>query len=300
MEFTIKNHILRFLSDNQAVLLSRQKRRFFKFIRKFTPTFSANDLIKYLSDSGIKSGDSLYIHSSMSKIGNLENGAHTVIEAISTHIGKDGTLGVPCHLSPDYIKKKNATDEILDLRIEIPHTGIIAQTIKNNSKSFCSSHPYASSCFFGKNSKWLTTGHENDFCVYHKDSPMYKLLTLNGKILGIGIDFAAIGFYHLIEDIGKNYPVDVYDNKFSVKYIDSYGDLTVREIATYNKAVSKTRVEKKDGGYSREILLEYLITNKAIYFFKFGRADAWVLNCNKAYNALVEMLDNGLTIYTKK
>ena len=296
----VKKYIIGLLTEEQSIFLSRLKKNIQKLVRRFSTAINTDDLLESLRCVNIKQGDSLYIHSSMSKVGNLEYGANTVIEALIQCVGKQGTIGVPCHLSPESIKEKNNNKDLLDLRLEPPHTGIIAKTIKDRKGSYCSSHPYASSCFLGKNARWITTGHDENFRVYHKHSPMHKLMDLDGKIIGIGIDFAAIGFYHLIEDVENNYPIEVYDEKFIAKYIDSHGNIITRYIATYNKSISRTRVEKKDGMYSRKILLKYLTDNNAIYFFKFGKADAWVLDCKKTYNVLLQMLNDGLTIYTEK
>ncbi len=251
-------------------------------------------------DIGISEGDTIYLHTAMSKIGHLKNGSDTVVDLLIKIIKDSGTIGAPAHLPPELVFDKNKDKEILDLRYENIRTGSIAKNIKRRQASFCSSHPFASSCFLGKHSKMITSGHQNSSFICDKNSPMGRLLKLNGKIIGIGIDFSAIVFYHIVEDFIDNYPVNVYDKPRIVEYIDNSGKEVKREISTYNKKVSRTRVEQKGGKNSRKILLHYLLKNNAIVFFKFGRADSWILKTNLVYIALVSMLNDGFTIYTEK
>jgi aminoglycoside 3-N-acetyltransferase len=52
-------------------------------------------LVENLRNIGIKAGDNLLVHSSLSKIGYLENGADTLIDALLEVIGSKGNLLMP-------------------------------------------------------------------------------------------------------------------------------------------------------------------------------------------------------------
>ena len=50
------------------------------------------ELIDQLHSIGVNEGDSLLVHSSLSKIGYVEGGAQTVVEALLETVGKNGNL----------------------------------------------------------------------------------------------------------------------------------------------------------------------------------------------------------------
>ena len=52
-------------------------------------------LCKDFVSIGIKKGDTVMVHSSLSSMGNVEGGAQTVIEALKEVVGVEGTLLFP-------------------------------------------------------------------------------------------------------------------------------------------------------------------------------------------------------------
>ena len=60
-------------------------------------------LVSDFKSLGIKEGDVLLVHSSLSSMGNVEGGADTVIDALLEVLGKEGTLLFPAFsFSPCY------------------------------------------------------------------------------------------------------------------------------------------------------------------------------------------------------
>ena len=68
-----------------------------------------DQLIKDLQDSEIQLGDVLLVHSSLSKIGYVEGGAQSVVEALLETVGSKGHLLMPTSPNPmlqlDFIRK---------------------------------------------------------------------------------------------------------------------------------------------------------------------------------------------------
>ena len=54
-------------------------------------------LTQDLQSLGVQKGDLLYIHSSLKSVGWLENGPETLIHALLTVLGEEGTFAVPTH-----------------------------------------------------------------------------------------------------------------------------------------------------------------------------------------------------------
>lgn len=293
----IKRILLRYLPPFVTNLLHSNKKKVSRVFRRLSPSLVERELAESLRDAGLSVGDVVYVHSSMSKIGMLENGPVTILSSLRSVVGDLGTIGAPCHLDPDLVTEKMAEGCCLDLRTESVHTGSFPRFLKSLAGSHCSSHPFASSCFNGLHAEEITSEHELDSGVCHARSPLGKLIGYRAKIVGIGVDFAAIGFYHTVEDM-TDFSRVVYDPPVLVKYTNPRGHLEERFIRRYNKTVSSTRIELPGGRFSRKILLSYLKKNGLITFFKYGSANSWIIDAEQVFSALKELDQMGITIYT--
>ena len=56
---------------------------------------SAGDLALVLEDLGVRAGDGLMVHSSLSAFGHLEGGARAALDALMAAVGPEGTLVLP-------------------------------------------------------------------------------------------------------------------------------------------------------------------------------------------------------------
>ena len=250
--------------------------------------------------AGISSGDILYVYSSMSRIGNVANGASDVINALLDAVGPDGTLAFPCHLSPQHVVDNCKNGGLLDLRVAKPHTGVVPTLALTLDDVERSSHPFASTCAIGKHAKYLTEGHDLDPRVCHSKSPLAKLLGLNGKLVGLGTDFATMAFYHVIEDIEPGFPLNVYLPPDEMHYMDFKGRHINRKVMRYDSTVSQTRIERPGGKFIRAVLLDYFRKNKIITETRVGNAATWIMSAVDLHNELKILLTHGVTIYTTK
>ena len=55
------------------------------------------DLLACFADVGVRSGGTLFVHSSLSSFGTVRGGEHTVIDALLETVGPDGLLAMPTH-----------------------------------------------------------------------------------------------------------------------------------------------------------------------------------------------------------
>lgn len=268
--------------------------------RSFTPVVSRDNLLRDFFASGISTGDTLYVYSSMSRIGNVANGASDVINALLDAVGPDGTLAFPCHLSPQHVVDNCKNGGLLDLRVAKPHTGAVPTLALTLDGAERSSHPFASTCAIGKHAAYLTESHDLDPRVCHPDSPLAKLLGLNGKLVGLGTDFAAIAFYHVIEDIEPDFPLHVYLPPEKISYIDFKGRHVNRKIMRYDPTVSQSRIERPGGQFIRGVLLDHFRKNGIITETRIGNAAAWIMCSKVLHDELRKLLSQGITIYTTK
>ncbi|HRR95620.1 MAG TPA: AAC(3) family N-acetyltransferase [Candidatus Ratteibacteria bacterium] len=161
-----------------------------------------NELIKGFEELGLKKGDIVIVHSSLSSFGYVEGGATTVIDSLKEIITENGILAMPSF--PAFIGGEYGIAEkeiIFDVRISPTAMGKIPDTFWRKEKVKRSLHPTHSVAAWGKEKEWLISGHENCICSCGENTPLHKICKENGKILLIGIGHNSNTTLHTIEDI---------------------------------------------------------------------------------------------------
>ena len=190
------------------------------------------DLKKIFKKVGVKTGMKVMVHSSLSKLGYIVNGAEDVIDALLEIVSlKKGTLFIPTHSSqltnPIHWKigkfskkekekiKKNMN--FFNEKKTIPaNRGLISKMILNYKEVKRSFHPLNSTACLGNKSKYYTSNHS-----LHRpegfQSPIGKLYKDKGYILLIGVNFDKITALHLAEAIINNNFPEKYQPEILVK-----------------------------------------------------------------------------------
>lgn len=160
------------------------------------------ELIEGFEKLGIKKGDIVFVHSSLSSFGYVEGGALTVIEALKEIITERGILAMPSF--PAFIGGEHgiAKNEIVfDVRISPTAMGKIPDTFWRLEKVKRSLHPTHSVAAWGKEKEWLIENHEKCLFSCGKNTPFYKMCQeKNSRILLIGVTHSSNTTLHTIED----------------------------------------------------------------------------------------------------
>jgi aminoglycoside 3-N-acetyltransferase len=266
--------------------------------RKDAELLTLAQLTSDLRSAGIQAGDIVMVHSSLSKIGNVDGGPVTVIQSIIDIIASDGTLIMPCYNSAEVMLKDFRRGKLLDLRTSPSFTGKITESFRTWPGVVRSSHPFSSSCAWGKQAGYITDGHALDPHVCHADSPVGRVLKLKGQIVGIGISIAqGLGVAHYLEDTWDGFPFEVHTPPFPLKYIDPDGKIVEREISRFDPDVARTRIDYPEGAWICEKLTEHL-QRKGIYKpFQYGEAKSWLMESVELFNELKRLAAKGVTMY---
>lgn len=194
--------------------------------KKYTETvLSYNELIKQLKDIGIKKGETIIIHCSLSKIGWIVGGEEILIRALLESVGKEGTLMMPAqtwkNLDPSTgvhweqpekwwpIIRENwpAYDPEVTPVIGM---GIVAEMFRKWPNAKRTNHPARSFSAVGKNAEYLTKEHDLKN-IFGEGSPLSKLYELDAKILLIGVGHNKNTSLHLAEtraNFTKKYTIE--------------------------------------------------------------------------------------------
>lgn len=156
-----------------------------------TQTIQKEKIVRSLREAGVKPGDLLFLHSSLSSIGTVEGGADTVIDAFLEVLGEEGTLAVSAMSSMSPFDAATAPVSV----------GIISETLRSRPNAFRSLRPVHSVAAIGKKAKWFCEGHEACETNCGAGTPYLKLREAGGKIVLLGVDMNRNTTLHAVEDL---------------------------------------------------------------------------------------------------
>ena len=169
------------------------------------PGVTKNDVVKALREAGVKEGDFLLVHSSMSVFGYLNGGAEMVIEALKEAVGEKGTFLLPV--------LRNCFANIGGPNVAIKHrpykkynldaiwTGLLPRTmLKKFPEAPFSNHLTHGWCGWGAQAAEACKEHKFDDTPCSDRSPMAYALEHNGKIVHLGSRIGSTTFLHFLEE----------------------------------------------------------------------------------------------------
>ncbi len=292
--------VIRNLTPNFLLEWNRQrkknKRNKFLAQQKLTgKSINKNQLIEQFKAIGIKQGDTLLVHSSLSKIGYLDEGPKTLVDALLEVVGEKGNLLMPT--SPNNVFQLNYIQNtpFFDVLNSPSKTGAITEYFRTIPGCKRSLHPTEPVSAFGPLADDITKGHFNQLTPYNKNSPFYKVSQLNGKILYIGVTLNNAGTsLHLLEDAVENFKFPVYHQKiFEIDVIDEKGVKHKVKTKVHNPKQSKKR--------QCDELLPMFREKGVCKDVKIGQANTLLFDAKKMYDVMLEQYyKNGITMYTPK
>ncbi len=254
-------------------------------------TISKKEIIDILESFNLNSD--IFLHTSLRNIGyRLEGGKDFIADIMLQQVERNNkTLLVAALPFRTTMMEFLENISMVDFRTAPNEMGAVNNLIMDNPKSIRSLHPTHSVVAVGEQAEKYCSNHHLDKVPFGKNSPYYKLMENNAKILLFGVDLDSMTFTHVIEDmLGDDYPLNVYlDKDYLIKVIDKEGQEI--EVST------KCHAPRISGIRECESIRTYLIEGKAMEVKKFGMSEVSVID-PKAYNRVVcELLLEGKSIY---
>jgi aminoglycoside 3-N-acetyltransferase len=256
---------------------------------------TVQQITENLKAIGIKEGDTLLVHSALSRIGYLENGPQTFIDALLQVIGKEGNLLMPT--SPNNVYQLNYIQNtpFFDVLNSPSKTGAITECFRKMDGVVRSLHPTEPVSAIGPLAEYFTKDHFNQLTPYNENSPFYKVGEKHGKILYVGVTLSMAGTsLHTLEDAVEDFKFPVYyPNIFDFEVID-------------DKGVShKVKTKVHDPEWSKQRKCDDLIprfeAEGVLQKVKIGQADTLLVDANDFLNSMVNSYKKeGVTMYTPK
>jgi aminoglycoside 3-N-acetyltransferase len=161
------------------------------------PRVSKDDIKAGLTRLGLKKGDTVGVHSSLSSFGYVDGGADTVIDALLETVGEQGNVVMSTHSAN--LSEDKRTPEMIAMGISwlfkiLPYdpdatpvtTGIIPETFRKRKGVVRGLHPSLSVAASGPEAEVLSEG-------------WHRLLEMDGYILLIGVGLDRCTAMHLAE-----------------------------------------------------------------------------------------------------
>ena len=156
------------------------------------PPLTRRDISDALSDLGLPRGAVVFMHSSLSSIGEVDGGADTVVDAVLDVLGPDGTLAVPTFCSINRRRK-----QVYDPDSTPSEVGAITNALRGRPEAFRSPHIWQSMSAVGRRAEEMMSVHRP--VAWAADGPFWRLYEWDARILLLGVPYFRSTFWHLIE-----------------------------------------------------------------------------------------------------
>jgi aminoglycoside 3-N-acetyltransferase len=266
------------------------------------PHFHREQLIDDLKACGFADGQIVFVHSSLRSLGYIDGGASTVVEALRTALVErhDGTLAMPLFSLDASMYSTLQSGDVFDVRSSPSRMGAITEAFRRCPGVQRSLHPTHSVGALGSRAAWLVDAHHTCGSNFGDGSPLGRLLSAGGLIMGLGTDLGPVTFYHVLEDRHGHFPRRVYtaDSPLGATCIDRDGATHELAIMCHDPEQSKTRIDRAEGLWIRRYITEYLERHGGLRWHTIGAGTAWVIDSRDMYRCLQDLLSAGITIYT--
>ncbi|MFC1402523.1 AAC(3) family N-acetyltransferase [Streptacidiphilus sp. N1-5] len=177
------------------------------------PMCTRDSIASELRAAGVRSGETLLVHSSLSSLGWVCGGPVAVVQALLDVLGDNGTLVVPAHSGDNsdpaiWVNPPVPEDWWPGIRASMPAydprttptdgIGVVPETVRTWPGAVRSAHPQTSFAAVGPRAAEILDDHALD-CRLGERSPLARLEQVGARILLLGAGFGSCTAFHLAE-----------------------------------------------------------------------------------------------------
>ncbi|MCL5103662.1 MAG: AAC(3) family N-acetyltransferase [Armatimonadetes bacterium] len=203
-------------------------------------------IIRGITELGLKAGDAVLVHASLSSFGKVSGGAAAVVDAILDVLGPEGTLVVPTFSFGSGVFDPKDTPSLV---------GAVSEEVRKRSNAVRSLHPTHSVAAIGALAEAITEGHEKTH-PFGRGSALFKALQANSKILQLGTTQTSNSMIHVAEELAnlpylertRKIEIKTPQDKVVRKWVRrpgcSRGFMAIEEILREHNAIRETLIGK--------------------------------------------------------
>lgn len=248
--------------------------------RKREKMYTKSNLLNDLNSMGLKSTDTIMVHSSMKAIGPVESGADTVIDVFMEYFA-EGLFMMPTHTWA----QMSAEYSLFDPETEPACVGILPNIFRQRAGVVRSLHPTHSIAAYGDRASSYIEGEEEITTPCQPGGCWSRLLEENAKILLIGCTHTRNTFIHAVEEL-LDVPERLTENPvdFQIKMPDG----SIKEVAVHRHYNRHTEHISEE--YDK--LLQAYYDCGAAEKVKFGDADCILCDAKQLYDVTKKVLSH--------
>lgn len=177
---------------------------------------------------GLREGDVVLVHASLSSLGFVVGGAVAVVRALLDRVGPTGTVAVPTFTAGNSDPSRWAltrsrgvpSDQWPAIREQLPpfdprvtpseNMGAVAEAVRTWPGAVRSTHPQTSFAAVGSAATSLMDGHP-PVCHLGPGTPLARLAARRAKVLLLGVPYAVCTAFHLAEYQQPDPPLRDYE-----------------------------------------------------------------------------------------
>jgi aminoglycoside 3-N-acetyltransferase len=167
------------------------------------PPISREEIARDLRSLGLRAGDTVLVHSAMSRIGFVQGGAPAVVDAFLDALGPEGTLAFPFTGSMlAYVK----SDPDFDVDETPSKMGAITEAVRLRPGALRSLEPTHSVAALGPQAQFLVEDHVHAQGSCDTHSPLYRLTQIDAGtsyVLLLGVDYRNCTLLHAAEEVAR-------------------------------------------------------------------------------------------------
>ena len=275
----------------------RRKYRMFRRRRLAAwPPASEEEFRRIVTDElGVRRGAVVFVHSATDRL-NLDFSFFGVLPILQELVGPQGTLLFPCtHVrdrAEDYLRR----GEAFDVQSAVTTMGILPEMARRLPAAVRSLHPTNSIVAIGKYARELTETHIRSVYPCGEESPYYKVMQYDGRIVGLGVTTSKLSFVHCVEDVWQDrFPVRTRTPEvFPARVIDRDG----AEIIV--PTVAQSRVTQALTPRSVPRFIRRYVTPEVCRDLRINGVEYFTADARRLYARMEELASQGITIYGRR
>ena len=260
-----------------------------KLKKKLYPPLDEAGFELLMDKLNIRQGDVVFVHSSVDKMNTILSPLK-ILELLKSRVGKEGTLLFPSWSYSGRTEAFLKSGKTFDVRKSFTRMGLLPEMARRSKAAIRSEHPTASIAAIGKHASALTDTHHLSQYACDENSPYYKMMTYNAKIIGLGEKPSSLSFVHCVEDVMLDaFPVDIYyQEPREVSFKDVTGKIKKMNVYIHN---GKHHIGSIPG------FMQKHVSKKACHQFKEKGTNYFTADANTLFEEMKTLAQQNITIY---
>ena len=256
-------------------------------------TVTKDEIVQSLRDVGLREGDGVFLHSSLSKFGEIEGGPETVIDALDEVLGPEGLIAMPAFPLVGGTVEYLSTYPVFDVRSTPSTMGALTERFRTSPGAVRSLHPTHSVSARGPGAEQLVVGHADAETPFGEGTPFARMIERGMVQLWFGVGLRIFTLYHSFECLRPGgFPIEVFaEDRMDARVIDEAGRERTVSTLVHDPVVGS----RKDP--TRDAIRDHLLEKDVLLRTTLGRGEVMAARMPELMIELETLLKRGVTIY---